>query len=102
MGIFRRNKPIVAPPPTAAAFFSPPGTYHLAWERQQMPEPGAQAYAWETLELDKFNIVNSGFGPNRYIRVRDVPPLYVGQAVPVTGLPTIGATLQLQPLVNTG
>lgn len=101
MGIFNRKGAIAPTPAGKAAKFSPPGVYQLSWERQQMPDPGAQAFAWETLDLVKFNIVNSGFGPNRYQRLTNVP-LYVGQATPLVGIPTIGGTLALQPLVNTG
>lgn len=86
-------------PGNAAAFLANPGDYYLSWERQRMPDPGAQAFSWETLDLPKFNIVNSGFGQNRVQRFTNVP-LYVGQATPLTGIPTIGATLALQPLIN--
>ena len=100
MGFFRKK--IVAPTPSSnPARFSPPGFYQLAWERQAMPDPGAEAFAWETLDLVKFNIVNSGFGQNRYQRLTN-RPLYVGNASILTGIPTIGGTLALQPLVNTG
>lgn len=101
MSWFRRHpQNAVRNPGNAAAFLANAGEYWLAHERQIMPDPGAEAFSWETLDLVKFNIVNSGWGQNRYQRITN-RPLYTGNAAPVTGIPTIGATLFLQPLVNT-
>lgn len=83
----------------AAAQLLPYGEYLLTWERQRMPDPGAQAFSWETLGLSPFNIVNSGFGQNKPWITTQIP-LHVGQAVPLVGIPRIGAQIAFQPLIR--
>lgn len=76
-----------------------PGTFHQVWEEKQLPGPGAQNFAYESLALPEFTPVGPGVG----IRQQIVPleePLYVYQAVIPQGIPIVAGTVVMQPLFD--
>lgn len=80
-------------------FFDDPG-YHQAWERKELPGPGAMAYAWETLGLAPLTPI--GRGIVAYLAVRAVgPQVYMPfKSITVVGIPTMAGQMALQPLYD--
>jgi hypothetical protein len=75
------------------------GNYLNVWERKDMPDPGAQAYAWETLGLEPF----SPIGPGVRTRIGIKPlfaQVYTEQAVILNGIPTTAGQIFGQPLFD--
>lgn len=77
------------------------GMFQNVWENKSSrgPQPGAQAYAFESYGLVEF----SPIGPTHPIdeQIRSInPQLYVGLAVPVGGIPLQAGGFQLQSLID--
>lgn len=75
--------------------------YRGVHEQKRMPDPGAQAYAWETLALPAYTPIGPG---NHAISFRAMPlgppPLMTQQGAIVRGIPTTAGQIIGQPLIN--
>lgn len=95
--IFRKKKPRIVMIPLDP----PEGMYQGVWEKKRQPSPGAQAYAWESLGLPQFTPI----GASVVVRQALMPTAgvlqpYVGQAVPLQGMPTTAGQIYGQPLFD--
>jgi hypothetical protein len=74
--------------------------YH--WVRKQLPNPGAQNYAFETLALFETTPIGAAVAQRRMFKVIQPPQLYIhGQAVTTSGLGGVYAgQMALQPLYD--
>jgi len=77
--------------------------YHMRWEdkHDQLPQPGAQAWAYETYQLPAFTPIGPGTHawrkrPHAFYG----PPAYTYPATVIAGIPRIAGQYILQPLVN--
>src|ERR1700741_976418 len=77
--------------------------YHLTWEKRELPDAGAQQYAWETLGLPPYS--KFGFGNiNVTNPLRETSPnSYIFQSVGIVGLPptsVLQGQFTTQPLMD--
>lgn len=71
------------------------------WVKKEQPTPGALAYAYETLALPEFGIVDSGIGSSYFFKLFQTPSYQYNKSVPITGLGGIVAgTIVSSPLYN--
>jgi|GEM_PF-6468838 len=71
------------------------------WVYKEQPTPGAYAYAFESLALPEFGVVDSGIGSSYFFRPLQTPSYQVNKSIPVTGLGGIVAgTIYSQPLYD--
>lgn len=77
---------------------SAPSLFGLVWERKRQPSPGAMQYAYESLALAPTTPIGAGVAVRRPLAVDQGEQLYVGQSVPVQGIPTVAGTVVTQPL----
>ncbi len=78
--------------------------YGQRWvnKKGNLPDPGAQAFAWETLQQAAFTPIGAG---NLAIAMRSVPfgngvPVMTQQGAIVNGVPTTAGQIYGQPLLN--
>lgn len=71
--------------------------YNQSWERRPLPDPGAQNYAFETLDLYALTPVGPGVGQFNYIKPLQAQT-YVLQAVPLQGIPLTSGQIYGAPL----
>jgi hypothetical protein len=75
--------------------------FHLSWERKQLPDPGAQNYAFESYGLVAF----PPSGPSVTTRQPVVPlplgpQMYSWQGVRLDGIPLVAGQIHGQPLFD--
>lgn len=72
------------------------------WERKRQPTPGAQNYAFETLELFEETPIGAGVAARVHFRPLQPPQFYVaGQALSLQGLGGLSAGQYIQqPLID--
>lgn len=76
------------------------GGYH--WERKRQPTPGAQNYAFETLELYEETPIGAGVSARQHFRPMQPGQFYVaGQALQLQGIGGLAAGQYVQqPLID--
>ncbi len=97
LGFFRKKKARIVEIPRDP----PEGMYQGVWEKKRQPSPGAQAYAWETLGLPQFSPVGPSITVRQGLAVvaESIQPM-VGQAVPISGIPTTAGQIFGQQLFD--
>lgn len=75
-------------------------TYELTYERQNLPDPGAGVYSYETLGLEPFTPIGPGVAVRRHIRETQTPLYVFAPSVPLTGMPTVAGQIQHVPLIE--
>lgn len=94
----KKDVNIVDPGATPFKTLPTPG-YEQVWERKAMPDPGAQNYAFETLQLAPFTPI----GPTERTRqplVPTSPQIYVNYGALLSGMGTIAGQMVGQPLFD--
>jgi hypothetical protein len=88
-------------PALANAWFGDIG-FRLAWEDKhaRLPQPGAQAFAWETYQLAEFTLIGPTVAVRRKWSVIQPAQVHIGLAVPLAGNPLIAGQIFHQPLYN--
>lgn len=75
------------------------GPYQRAWNNTRQPGPGADRFAYDTLDLYRETPVGHGVGQLAYIRPLE-GQVYTRQAVPIVGIPTTSGQIFGQPLLD--
>jgi hypothetical protein len=75
--------------------------YHPTWERQMMPTPGAEAYAWKRLALMPFSTmaIGTGIEPRGHLRATS-PGSLQAQTITLVGIATQSGSIRGQPLYD--
>ena len=78
------------------------GPFHAVWgqKRQNLPTPGAMSYAYETLGLAPTSVIDHAVAVRGQIRAEQPQQSYVGQAVPVQGIPIVAGQIYGAPLYD--
>jgi hypothetical protein len=77
------------------------GWFHMFWERQPMPDPGAMNYSYESLGLAPFTPIGPSVTTRQPINPISERPLpYYNKAVVLNGIPTTSGTMVLSPLYD--
>lgn len=77
------------------------GTFHMAWEDKSAlgPQPGAQAYAYESLALFEQTPIGPSVVYNGNM-IATAKPMFAGQAVALQGIPLQSGALSSAPLFD--
>lgn len=77
------------------------GQHHMAWENKasRLPEPGAQAYAYESYGLVEFSPIGPSVAVTTPLQ-KYSPPYVTGMAVWLSGIPTQAGGVTLQALID--
>lgn len=77
------------------------GWFHMFWERQPMPDPGAMNYSYESLGLAPFTPIGAGVTTRQpMMPIGERPQPYYQKAVILNGIPTTSGTMVLSPLFD--
>lgn len=78
------------------------GPFHAVWgnKRGNLPTPGMDAYAYETLGLAPTSPINGAVAVRMQIRAEQPQQPYVTLAVPVQGVPLVAGQVYGQPLYD--
>jgi len=90
--------------PAVPQFTTPPdtpGSFTPVWEQKPQRTPGAQAFAWETIQMAAFTPLGPGVHAWRK-RLKPFPaaPAWTSPSTVIVGLPRIAGQYVLQPLIN--
>ena len=98
----RRSEPKPGEPAYSPFIDTLKGTlYKAVFERKQQPDPGAQAFAWETLALPAFTPIGPGvLAISKRPHAFYAPPAYGFAGTVIVGLPYIAGQYILQPLID--
>jgi hypothetical protein len=100
MGLFNRAgkqaKKVAIPPKSSAL-----GLFHMEWERQRMPSPGAMNYSWQTLGLVPTSPISGAVAAREQFHHTGIAPQpVIGKAVPLAGTPIVSGQVMSAPLFN--
>jgi hypothetical protein len=70
------------------------------WVKKEQPTPGAMQYAYESLGLPEFGMVNAGIISSRSMCPVSKPSYQSNKSVPITGFGGVVGTIVSQPLYD--
>lgn len=81
-------------------FIDGPAVYQQAWEQKQLPGPGAENYAFETLQLAPFTPIGRGIFFPLGMKPTAAQSYLPQKSVVVEGIPTMAGQMAQQPLFD--
>jgi hypothetical protein len=73
--------------------------FQQIWRKKPQPSPGAQAYAYETLQLEPYTPIGTGI-PTRHPIRATADQIYTVQGGYLVGIPTVTGQTVHQPLFD--
>lgn len=89
-------------PPALTPLLHHGDSYTPTWERTQLPSPGVQPYAWETLGLMPFSTcgIGTGIEYSKPLNAVTAPGFVQQQTLTVQGIPLQSGAFYSQPLLD--
>lgn len=97
MAWFQKAPPEPLPKGPVDAGFEP---YARVWERKTPPDPGANVYAWETLQQEQYSPIGRGIRVRAPTQVIGEQVYLPGMSVWLAGVPTVSGGMIGQPLYD--